>query len=240
MKLTAKCAWAVVLGAILVGTVQAEIMSDSASATLINDTDITLYLDKIDLAPMYQLTNVYVEVEVRLSDARVQMDNDEVAAQEGTARVINTASSLTSTAVLLKTNYDTINNGDMGMSESQVYSLSETTGDPLGEFNATLDTDYANWQPGLLTAGDSGNISSSVWGSYEGTGQFSITINSTFVTSATFEGGNAYFEGNTPTGEFYAEVVYEYEYVDVPEPGTLTMLIAGLFGLLVIARKRHG
>jgi len=238
MKFVLRCALALALGTILVGVVQATTITDWSSATLLNDTDVTLYLDKIDLDPLCSLTNVYVEVEVRLDNARVQLDNDENAAQEGTARVLNTANSLTSSVSLLKNDLiDTINNGDMTINATQVYTLSATTGDTVGQFDATLDTDYADWTPGLLTAGDSGNIYSGVWNQYEGTGQFSITINSTYLTSATFEGSNGYFEGNTPSGEFYAKVVYDYSCV--PEPSILTGLVAGLFGLLVMARGRR-
>ena len=236
MRFISKCVVALALGALLIGTAQADTLTDNECVVLPNDTDVTIYLDQFDPS-LGTLTNVYVNVRVQLDSARVQLDNDASVAQGGTALVLNVANSLTSSVSLVKTGLaDSINASDLTINEGQVFNLSATTGDTVGEFNVTNNTDYALWEPGFIIAGDSGNITSSAWAGYTGTGQFSITLNSTYLTSATFEGSNGFFEGNTPCGGFAADVCYTY--TTVPEPGTLALL-AGLFGLLVIARKRR-
>lgn len=222
-------AWCLFAGAVL-GT----LATNSHAATLVgedtqvlpNDTNITLNLPKFDPSTG-TLSNVWVQVELRLNNAQVQLDNDAASAQNGTARVLNTANSLTSSVTLLKSNFDTINNGDLSINNSQVYSLGATSGDPVGQFNATLAGDYANYVPGTLTSGDFGDIFNGVWGGYQGTGNFTITTNATYLTSATFVGNDGFFQGNTPNGEIYGKVVYTYTPTVVPEPGTLALLAIG-------------
>ena len=200
---------------------------------LVNDTNSTLTLSKFDTS-LGTLTNVWVQVEVRLTNARVELDNDAATAQNGTGRVWNTANSLTSTVTLLKTDFDSINKGDLAINTTQVFALDATTGDDTDVFNATGLGDYADWQPGTLTAGDSGDIASAVWAAYQGTGNFTITVNSTFLTTATFLGSYGYFEGNTPTGALYGKVIYTYD--AAPEPASLSLLALG--GLALLRRRK--
>ncbi|NLX14041.1 MAG: PEP-CTERM sorting domain-containing protein [Phycisphaerales bacterium] len=206
-----------------------------------NETVVTLNLPKFDASSIsvgpgqwVELTGVLVDFEVRLSDARVQLDNDSEYAQGGTAYVINTPQSFASSVTLLKTDFSTINLGDFGITSSEDFDLDPTTGDAVGQFNATGLGDYANWEPGTITAGNGGNISNLVWGNYLGTGDFQVSINALYLTSATFKGELGYFEGNTPTGTFYGAV--QYSYVIVPEPMTLSLV--GL-GALALFRKRR-
>ena len=204
-------------------------LMDDDTVTLPVDTDTTLYLSKFDTA-MGTLTGVWVQVELRLSNSSVELDNDAAGAQNGTAYVINTASSLTSSVSLVKVGFsDTINNGDLTLNATHVFNLAGTTGDPIG-FTATLLGDYAHWQPSTLTSGDSGNIDGAVWSGYEGTGDFTITVNTTYLTSATFVGNDGYFQGNTPNGELYGKVVYTYD--PVPEPATISLLCVGALAFL--------
>jgi hypothetical protein len=200
---------------------------DEDTQPLPGDAITTLHLSKFDTS-LGTLTNVWVQVEVRLSGASVELDNDAVEAQNGTAYVINAASSLTSSVTLLKADLDTINKGDLALTATQVFALSGTTGDAVGIFNATHLGDYAHWQPGTLSSGDSGDIHSIVWDGYKGTGDFTIDVNSIYLTSATFVGEHGFFQGNTPTGELYGKVIYNY----IPEPATITLLCIGTFALL--------
>ncbi|MCX6034052.1 MAG: choice-of-anchor E domain-containing protein [Chloroflexi bacterium] len=206
----------------------ASTIMDEDTQALPVDANTTLNLSKFDTT-LGTLTNVWVQIQVRLSGASVELDNDATAAQDGTGRVLNAASSLTSSVTLLKVGFDTINNGDLALNAYQVFNLAGTTGDPCG-FTATHLGDYAHWQPGTLTSGDSGDIFSAVWGGYQGTGYFTVTVNSTYLTSATFVGNDGFFQGNTPNGELYGKVIYTYD--PVPEPATITLLCVGAFALL--------
>jgi hypothetical protein len=215
------------------GVAQAGFSGGQDTQNLPNDTDVTLTLPKFNTS-LGTLTNVYVEVELRLNNANVQMDNDADQPQEATGRVINVANSFTSSATLLKSDFSTINLGNLGINAFQAFNLAQSQGDPVGVFNATGLSDYASWSPGLLTGGNSGDIASTVWNDYKGGAgdTFTIAVNTTYMTTATFVGDNGFFQGNTPNGEFYGKVVYTY----TPEPGTLSMLVLG--GLALIRRCR--
>jgi hypothetical protein len=195
-------------------------------------TDVTLNLPKFDTA-LGTLTNVWVQLELRLTGASVELDNDGDLATTGTGYVVNTASLTSSVSLLKAVTFDTINNGDLTINASNAYSLGATTGDAIGVFNATGLGDYAHWQPGTLLSGDSGDIADFVWAGYKGTGNFTITVNSLFLTSATFAGGGGSFHGNSPEGELCGRVVYTYQ--PVPEPTTIGLLSLGAMSLI---RKR--
>lgn len=211
-------------------------VSANNQVSLPNETLATLNLPKFDASAIpvgpgewVELTGVNVAFEVRLAGARVELDNDADYPQKGTAYVSNTAQSFSSTVSLLLAGFSTINAGDFGLTASQSFDLEATTGDALG-FTATGLGDYADWQPGTLTAGNGGDIHSMVWSDYVGTGDFQVSIKSLYLTSATFEGAHGYFQGNTPSGTFYGEV--EYTYVIVPEPATMSLLGMGAIALL--------
>jgi hypothetical protein len=207
---------------LIAGSLQAATIGYTNSVTMNNDTDATVYLTKFD-SSLGTLTGVYVRYTALISGANVQMDNDSGLAQQGTARVLNQVNDFASTAALVDNSFQAILSGtDMAINESQVFSLDATSGDTVGQFNVTGAGDYDSWTPGDLEGIGDGNVGSVAFGSYTGTGTFSTYINSTYTTSATFDGSDGYFQGNTPSGTFIGEVLYTYE--PIPEPATASML----------------
>jgi MYXO-CTERM domain-containing protein len=235
MKKSLRILLASFVGSLCVSLAHSATLISSDFAVLPNDTNTTVYLAKFDTT-LGELTGIYVEVGINLSGVQVQLDNDDVASQIGTGRVINIANSLTSDVSLLKTGLTTINTGDLGINASQGFNLDGTTTDPVGQFDNTGLGDYANWEPGDLNANGAGNIHNLVWSQYEGTGTFGITTNATYITSATFAGSNGYFEGNTASGEFYANVTYTYD--AIPEPSAPALLGVAALGLACLRRRR--
>jgi len=195
-------------------------------------TMVVLNLPKFN-GLLANLTNVWVKVKFEISDSVVEMDNDSTSPGTGTAKVTSAFTTFTSSATLLKDDFDTINAGDFGIAESNSFTLGPTTGDPIGQFNATLGADYAYHDFGTITKQDSGNIASIVWGSYVGAGNFQITVEASYLTGATFSGSDGYFQGSTPHGEVFAQVIYNY----IPEPATIGLLSLG--GLALFRKKKH-
>ena len=213
----------------------------SDTVSMPNDTDVSIYIPKfntttdIDPAPgAYNstvgatLTSVTVTVKALISGANVQMDNDSASPQVGTARLQNLVNSYSGPNTLNTSFLQSIEQSDMQLNTSQEFSLAATSGDTVGAFNATMASDYSSWSPGTLEAGDSGVINPLIYASdYEGTDDLVFTINSTYTTSATFIGDDGFFQGNTPNGQFFVEVTYEYS--PVPEASTY----ATIFGLVI-------
>lgn len=208
----------------------AETIGYTNSVTMNHNQIATVNLPQFN-SSLGTLTGVYLTFITQLAGANVQLDNDSAAAQNGTAAVLNTVASFsTSTRI----DGSGINRFALYIDASQVFSLGATSGDNLGEFNVTASSDYASWSPGTLSATSAGTVNSSVFADYIGTGTFNGTVLSTFYTSASFDGSDGYFQGNTPNGMFTGEVLYTYS---IPEPATASMMaLAGLIALLV---RRH-
>lgn len=218
------------LGAVAVmgmaGLANAATIGGTDSTVLINSNNNTLTLPQFD-SSLGTLTNVYVKLTVQLNGAQVQLDNDDGNAQTGTGLVQNLVNSLNATVTLFP-----INGLGLQVNNQQNFNLGVTTGDPVGQFDQTLLADYALFAPGLINQVEDANINNAFWAPYTGLGTFTVTLNSTFSTSATFQGSNGFFEGNTPNGAFLGEVVYTYV---IPEPASLGLLAVG--GLALIRRR---
>ena len=235
---------------LLSASAQAASITFNQTISMPNDTTVTINLPQFDNTTDMDpagglwndttgatLTSVTVTVKAIIADANVQMDNDAAVSQNGTARVQNLVNSYSGPSTLNGSFGQTIEAADMQLNESQVFNLGATSGDTVGQFDVTAFSDYASWSPGTLEAGDSGVVNSIAHSVYQGNGNLSFSINSTYTTSASFSGETGFFQGNTPSGSFFAEVTYEY--AAVPEPSAYGLLI-GLSALswIVIRRRR--
>lgn len=231
--------------------VNAATVTFTDTVSMPNDTDVTILITQfntisdIDTAtgPYNStvgatLTSVTVTVKSIISGANVQMDNDSDDAQTGTARVQNLVNSYSGPATPDGGFAAIVETADMQLNESQAFNLGATSGDTVGSFDVTEASDYDTWSPGVLESGDGGVVNSAVYDSvYTGTGDLTFTINSTYTTSATFSGDNGFFQGNTPSGDFFVEVIYTY--TPVPEPSSYAVLFGlAALGLVSIRRRR--
>jgi len=226
----------ITLSLLTAGALHADTIGYTNSVVMNNDQNAVVYLSKFD-SSLGTLTAVYVRYITAISGANIQMDNDSVLAQNGTARVLNQVNSFSSTATLVDNSFQPILNGtDMAVNASKLFVLSATSGDTVGQFDNTGAGDYDSWTPGTLQGIGDGDVGSIAFASYIGSGTFSTTINSTYTTSATFDGSQGFFQGNTPSGAFVGEVIYTYTAV-IPEPTTASMM--AIAGLLTLLLRRH-
>ncbi len=190
----------------------------------------TTYLGGTSPSPGATLTSVEISISTFISGANVQLDNDSNQPQDGTGLVTSVVNSLT------VPDNDVVNPFLLQISEGQLFNLEATSGDAFG-FTNTGNTDYANWSPGVLT-GNSGGVNGSGFNpTYIGTADLEFTIKSTYTAGATFSGNDGYFQGNTPSGQFQAEITYTYETSAIPEPSSALLGVFG--GMLALMRRRR-
>jgi hypothetical protein len=213
----------------------ASVTYTTALTTLNNDSDTVFTLNKFDTS-LGVLTGVNVSFYQSLSGVVVQMDNDDVSANTGSAKVINVVgsftSSLGSTSLLGPAFTSIVDSSALTVNQSQNFVLSATSGDAVGAFNNTGASDYASWSPGTISRGGAGNVNDLFKGLYSqaGGGTFTLTSNNSYLTSATFSGPNGYFQGNTPSANGQAIVTYTYTPTAIPEPSAYAVLLG--FGTL--------
>ena len=216
---------------LVAGSLQASTVTYTNIVTMNNNLDAVVNLAKFDVS-LGTLTGIYLEYVSQISGANVQMDNDSTFAQQGTAIVQNTVKTFSSSVSLAGTG---IVKGDMAVYEENIFNLGATSSDTVGVFNNTGNSDYATWSPGMLAGIGSGNVDSSVWAQYQGAGTFNATIKSVFITSASFDGSDGYFQGNTPNGTFSGTVTYTYS--PIPEPASASMAILVLIAGFWVRRR---
>ena len=216
------------------GSLQAATVTYTNASVMANDADTTIGLSKFDVA-LGTLTGVYIEYKTLISGVSVAVDNDSSSQQTGTARVQNLVNHFSvANSVLTPSFGSAVNLGELQISASQAFVLQQTLGDPLG-FTATGGPDYAIWTPGTISATSGGDLNSLVFFQYQGTGSFNATIHSIFSTTATFNGADGYFQGNTPSGAFDGKVIYTYS--QIPEPATATLSVLVLIVGFWIRRR---
>ena len=180
------------------------------------------------------LNSVTMTVTVALSDAVVRLDNDGDDPSTGTGRVNNQVNSFTVGNVTA----DPLDGVDLGINVQQDFNLESTVGDDTSKFTVTNDVDFAEFAPGTVegqtTGGFTGALADSAGYTTTTANEVIVfTLNSSFLTSATFVGGLGRFDGTTPSATYDVEVVYDYT---IPEP-SIAML--GGLGLLGLFRRRR-
>ncbi|MEI8207289.1 MAG: choice-of-anchor E domain-containing protein [Kiritimatiellales bacterium] len=223
----------IIIAALLLvaGTLQAATVTYTNSVAMNHNQDATVSLNMFD-SSLGTLTGIYLEYITQLAGANVQLDNDSALAQQGTAAVLNNATALSTSTRITGTG---ISRFALYIDAQQIFDLGATSEDALGVFNVTAGSDYANWSPGTLSASSGGYVDSSVFSDYIGLGTFTGTVISSFFTSASFNGSDGYFQGNTPNGAFDGKVIYTYS--PIPEPATASLMaLVAAIGFLIRRR----
>lgn len=219
---------------LVASSTQAATITYTNASIMANDADTTIGLSKFNTA-LGTLTGVYLEYNTLVSGVSVAVDNDSSTAQTGTARIQNLVSHFSvANSVLNPAFGQAVQLGDLQISQSQAFLLQPTGADPVG-FTATGGSDYAIWTPGTLAGVSGGDLNSLIFSQYQGAGSFNATIHSIFSTTATFNGTDGYFQGNTPNGAFTGKVIYTYS--PIPEPASASMAILVLIAGFWVRRR---
>ncbi len=221
----------ITLALLAAGSLHADTVGYTNSATMASGVDSTFTLNKFD-ASLGTLTGVYIAYWTQFEDLRVQVDNDSIAPQTGNVGFNCTLSSFSSTA-------DTdgkINALAFQVVQNQNYTLGTNINDNVGTFDAQSgEDDYRDWNPGTLSGAENGIIGADAFSDYIGSGTYSTSITATMLTGINFAGDNVYSELNSPTSTWNGEVIYTY--TPVPEPATASMMLfVGGLGFLI---RRH-
>ena len=216
---------------LVASSTQAATVTYTNSVTMNHNQNATVSLNMFD-SSLGTLTGIYLEYITQLAGANVQLDNDSAQAQQGTAAVLNSANTFSTSTRITGTG---ISRFALYIDAQQVFDLGATSGDAIGAFNVTAGSDYADWSPGTLSASSGGYVDSSVFSDYIGLGTFTGTVKSSFYTSASFDGSDGYFQGNTPNGVFDGKVIYTYS--PIPEPASASMAILVLIAGFWVRRR---
>ncbi len=213
-------------------SVQADTVGYTNSTSLTSGQSDNFTLSKFDTA-LGDLTGVYIEYWTEFLNVRVQLDNDSDAIQENQTASFNCAiTNFTSSASMFDGSSDAISIANLQIIENQSYTLQANDGDTNTAFNVG-GTDYADWDPGTLNNSGDGNISSFVFSDYEGTGNYTVTLDTVIIAGGSVSDG--FMEAQSGSGSFNGRVIYTYTPIPEPATASMMMLVAGLGFLL----RRH-
>jgi hypothetical protein len=212
-------------GLAVAGSLRADLTESfgPTSIPLASGVATTLNLPQFN-ANLGTLLGVTVEYGVSFSGISVILTNVDPSAQTGDASFSATGVSIGSAANLGNIPSDLQN---VSIRAFDIYAESG------GQTLAASGGGYI-WAPGTEDAHDSATLtSSSSFGGFEGTGNFSATIVENFSEGIAIGGSGNEGEINTPTSIFYGLV--SYDYMPVPEPANLLgvgLLLVGSLSLL--------
>ncbi len=186
-----------------------------------------------DLGGTLTLLSVYVEVNLNAIGGALRCDNDAPQSASG-AIEFGAQAAITASVPLIDAMFQPIfQPGDVKATGGTTLNL--TADDDDLEVGGTpnfsmMGTDYGFYLGGSVWDSDSGIVNSLVYGSYIGTGTFTITVEGTQVANYGSLGGvQAQIDPLDTTGT--VTVIYNY----IPEPATLGLLLLG--GLLTARRR---
>jgi len=191
----------------------------------------SLTLNKFDTS-LGTLTGIYITLTSAMTGLDYQYDNDSTGPATAYAYLTLSLDQFSSAVSLLLTGGDSITASDLGGTVYQEFSLNATTGDSTTAFNATGLDDYYDWNPGTISVSKGGDVSSSVWSDYEGSGTFAVTFRQNLSTYAGFLSGTGFTQKTDGPVIFSGSVTYEYT-AAIPEPATISLIaLSGLATML--------
>jgi hypothetical protein len=227
-----KINWVIILFSVA-GLLQAATITNTATVAMVSETDSVISLAKFD-AGLGTLTGIHIEFITALYGLDYQFDNDSSRAVTDIAITLRSdPNGYFSTDVSLAGTGISTDGSGLLITAFHSLTLQKNDNDAVGVFNIG-GADYGRWAPNALTATAGGNVDSSAFADYIGTGEFTSTINSLIVIGYT-DFSDVQVKSIFPTGEFSATVVYEYS-DSIPEPAAIGLIGLGGFITLVTSR----
>lgn len=124
--------------------------------------------------------------------------------------------------------------GSVQASHSQTFSLAPNEGDGLGDYSP-LGPDGMVYVGGQVSDSKSGYISNTLFGSYTGSGKYTVNLDCTQISN--YSGASGIEAGITPVNAS-GNMTIVYGYSPVPEPSSIIGLIGGLGALGLFRRRR--
>jgi hypothetical protein len=225
---------AILLG--LAGPLKADVITNTASANLASDVETTVSLGKFN-SSLGTLTAVYIEFTTELYDAYYAFDNDSTTTKRYPAVTLSMDILSFFSAARLDGSGISSDGSDLGMYDMFSLALQKNDGDTVGQFD-TGGLDYGVMTPDS-SAVAAGNVDSSVFSDYIGTGTFDISILANFVDILT-QPSDVFADANNAesSGRFSVQVLYEYQ--AIPEPATMGLIsLSGILGLVACRFRRR-
>lgn len=217
-----------------VGLSQADFVTNVTSVSLSSDSDSIASIAKFD-SNLGTLTGIYIEFTLSLYGAVVRVDNDNIDYREAQAAI---SGSINYIDTVRLDGTGIVPEDDFSIYESKLLTLDATSGDSTSVYNTTGASDNQIWTLGNLAATKGGYVDSSVFSDYIGTGNFDVTVNSTYGINYIIQ-SKVRWSNTNPSGEFSANVIYEYVAAAVPEPAAVGLISLGGILTLIVSRIRR-
>ncbi len=218
------------------GSLQATMVSFTNTVAMRSLQDATVSLSKFN-SSLGTLTGIHIEFTTALYGTDYQFDNDIEGGRSKTVTVTLTSDTTGyfSTAVRLTGTGIYADGRDLLISAFGSLTLAPNDGDPL--LFDIGGADYGQWAPGTLSATTGGDVDSSVFADYIGSGNFTATVNSEILAKLSTLTDIAPGPNKLPSGTFSATVTYNY--AAVPEPAAIGLISLGGILTLTISRIRR-
>ncbi|HLP09118.1 MAG TPA: choice-of-anchor E domain-containing protein [Opitutaceae bacterium] len=197
-------------------------ISYDVSTSLPSGSPSTLSLTRFDTS-LGTLTGITVTLGVNITDTHVQFDNDADTVQTGTAGLRNIVSNFTSSAGGISASAVT---SGLAINQTANLTIGANYNDLAGVANFQVgEQDYASWDPALISSSYTTSIGSAYFADWSSLSNITLSLDTSYFTSASISGNNGYGLINTPNGVFAASVTYTYA---IPEPATYALVFGAL------------